>query len=253
MKKLHFFSVIVFTVILFFSQVKAASVAELKTNDDRDFKIPLIGQTAPTFTARSTNGIINFPADCGHSWKILFSHPQDFTPVCSTEILELANQQEIFKQLNVKVVVVSTDRLETHVDWKKALETIKVANKDQVVIKFPLVEDVNIEIAKQYGMIHPETNSTYSVRGVFIIDPENVIQAIYFYPMSIGRNIDELIRTVTALQESQKNKVLTPVNWKVGDDVLVKVPPQDDKGTAITTEGYYSPSWFICYKKTPVK
>jgi peroxiredoxin (alkyl hydroperoxide reductase subunit C) len=254
MKNMHFFSVIVFTVTLLFSQINVASAAKFKTNEDRDFKIPLIGQTAPSFTAESTNGTIEFPSDYGRSWKILFSHPQDFTPVCSTEILELANQQDIFDILNVKVVVVSTDRLETHVDWKKALEMIKVENRGQTKIKFPLVEDVNISIAKLYGMIHPETNSTYSVRGVFIIDPDNVIQAISFYPMNVGRNINELIRTVAALQKSAKEKVLTPVNWKIGDDVLVKVPPRtDENNPGVSPEGYYSPSWFICYKKATDK
>lgn len=252
MKNLQFFSVIVFTVTLLFLQVNVASAADLKTNENRDFKIPLIGEKAPSFIAESTNGTIDFPFDYGRSWKILFSHPQDFTPVCSTEIMELANQQDTFDKLNVKVVVVSTDRLETHVDWKKALEMIKIKDKEQTKIKFPLVDDANIAIAKEYGMIHPETNSTYSVRGVFIIDPNNVIQAIYFYPMNVGRNINELIRMVTALQKSAKDKVLMPVNWKSGDDVLVKVPPKkDDNNQTLLADDYYSPSWFICYKKAP--
>jgi peroxiredoxin (alkyl hydroperoxide reductase subunit C) len=248
MKSFLFFLVSVF--VLLFSQVNVAPAAELNTKEDRNFRIPLIGQTAPSFIAESTNGTINFPTDYGRKWKVLFSHPQDFTPVCSTEILELAKLQDLLTQMNVKVVVVSTDRLETHYDWKKALEMIKVGDKDHLKIKFPLVDDSNITVSKKYGMIHAESNSTISVRGVFIIDPYDVIQAIYFYPMNVGRNMDELVRTISALQETAKNKVLTPANWKTGNDVLVKIPPKADEGDAtVVPEGYYSPAWFLWYKK----
>lgn len=248
MKNFLFFAVSIF--VLLFSQVNVVQATKLTTGEDRNFRIPLIGQTAPSFTAESTNGTIIFPTDYGRKWKVLFSHPQDFTPVCSTEILELAKLQDLLTQMNVKIVVVSTDRLETHYDWKKALEMIKVGDKDHLKIKFPLVDDSNISISKKYGMIHAESNSTISVRGVFIIDPNDVIQAIYFYPMNVGRNMDELVRTISALQESAKDKVLTPANWKVGNDVLVKIPPKADEGDAtLVPEGYYSPAWFIWYKK----
>ncbi|MFT3752463.1 MAG: redoxin domain-containing protein [Paludibacter sp.] len=248
MKSLLIFSISIF--VLLFSQIHVAQAADLNAKEDRNFRIPLIGQTAPSFTAESTNGTVNFPTDYGRKWKVLFSHPQDFTPVCSTEILELAKLQDVLAQLNVKIVVVSTDRLETHYDWKKALEMIKIGDKDHLKIKFPLVDDSNISISKKYGMIHAESNSTRSVRGVFIIDPDDVIEAIYFYPMNVGRNLDELVRTISALQESAKDKVLTPANWKVGSDVLVKVPPKADEGDAtLVPEGYYSPAWFIWYKK----
>lgn len=248
MKSLLIFSISIF--VLLFSQIHVAQAADLNAKEDRNFRIPLIGQTAPSFTAESTNGTVNFPTDYGRKWKVLFSHPQDFTPVCSTEILELAKLQDVLAQLNVKIVVVSTDRLETHYDWKKALEMIKIGDKDHLKIKFPLVDDSNISISKKYGMIHAESNSTRSVRGVFIIDPDDVIEAIYFYPMNVGRNLDELVRTISALQESAKDKVLTPANWKVGSDVLVKIPPKADEGDAtLVPEGYYSPAWFIWYKK----
>jgi peroxiredoxin 2/4 len=249
MKSFLFFPVSVFTFILLFTQVNAASAADLNTTENRDFRIPLIGQVAPSFIAESTNGTVNFPSDYGRKWKILFSHPQDFTPVCSTEILELAKQQDVLARLNVKIVVVSTDRLDTHYDWKKALEMIKVGDNDHLKISFPLVDDSNISISKEYGMIHAENNSTKSVRGVFIIDPDNIIQAVYFYPMNVGRNVDEIIRTVTALQESAKDMVLTPANWKPGNDVLVKVPPKaDENNPDAVPEGYHSPAWFIWYK-----
>jgi len=219
--------------------------------EDRNFRIPLIGEKAPAFIANSTNGVISFPEDYGQHWKILFSHPKDFTPVCSTEILELAHLQDQFDKLGVKLLVVSTDRLETHVQWKKALESLKLDNRDLVKIKFPLIDDENIKVSKLYGMIHPETNSTRSVRGVFIIDPNNVIQAIYFYPMNVGRSTDELIRMVNALEISANQKVLTPANWNTGKDVLVRTPPKAAEGGNSTgLAGYYNPAWYLWFKKS---
>jgi peroxiredoxin (alkyl hydroperoxide reductase subunit C) len=251
MKKLLFIGVYVLSVTQLWSQDATKKLDAINSNEDRNFRIPLIGEKAPSFTAESTNGTINFPDDFGHNWKILFSHPKDFTPVCSTEIMELAHLQPQFEKMGVKLVIVSTDRLETHVQWKKALEALKLDERDLVKIKFPLVEDENIAVAKLYGMIHPETNSTRSVRGVFIIDPENVIQAIYFYPMNVGRNMNELVRMVTALQISAKDKVLTPANWTEGKDVLVKTPPKIDSNNSSTeTAGYHSPAWFLWYKKS---
>jgi len=251
MKKLLLILFVAASCVTLWSQKIDKSSKAASANEDRNFRIPLIGEKAPSFTAESTNGTINFPEDFGHKWKILFSHPKDFTPVCSTEILELAHLQDQFNQMGVKLVVVSTDRLETHVQWKKALEMVKLDNRDLVKIKFPLIDDENIAVAKMYGMIHPETNSTRSVRGVFIIDPDNIIQAIYFYPMNIGRSTDELLRMVAALQLSSKDKVLTPVNWKEGKDVLVKTPPKTvGNSQASEMAGYYNPAWFLWYKKS---
>ena len=211
---------------------------------------------APSFTAETTTGTLNFPDDYGKKWKILFSHPQDFTPVCSTEILELAHLQGKLDKLGVKIAIISTDPVETHLQWKKSLESLNINNQGTVKINFPLIGDDDVKIAKLYGMIHPETNSTKSVRGVFIIDPNNVVQAIYFYPMNVGRNTDEIIRTVTALQTSAKQSttashVLTPVNWNPGKDLLVSIPPkaQSSKTSSEVPEGYYSPVWYMWYKK----
>jgi peroxiredoxin (alkyl hydroperoxide reductase subunit C) len=218
--------------------------------EDRNFRIPLIGESAPSFTAESTNGTINFPNDFGRKWKILFSHPQDFTPVCSTEILQLASMQEEFDKLGIKLLVLSTDNLETHVQWKKSMETLEFENKGSVKIKFPIADDENHSISKLYGMIHPASNTTQAVRGVFIIDPDNIIQAIYFYPHNVGRNTDELIRMVTALKTTASGKVLTPVNWKAGNDLLVPIPPKtDETGKTLVPDGYYSPIWYLWFKK----
>lgn len=249
MKKLFLLVAIAFS----FSQLWSQDVAKsTKPNEDRNFRIPLIGEKAPSFTAESTNGTINFPEDFGRSWKVLLSHPRDFTPVCSTEILELASLQDKFAKLGVKLLIVSTDRLETHIQWKKALEMVKLNNREPTKINFPLVDDEHIIISKEYGMIHPETNSTQSVRGVFIIDPNNVIQAVYFYPMNVGRSTDELLRMISALQTSSKDKVLMPVNWKEGEDVLVKTPPKtiDTDNPNGEMAGYYNPAWFLWYKKS---
>jgi len=234
-------------IVLAFSltQIFAQTPNQSDPKTDRNFKIPLIGQQAPSFTAETTNGELNFPDDYGRKWKLLFSHPQDFTPVCSTELLELAHLQGEFDKLGVKLAVVSTDPVSSHLQWKKSLESLDIDNKGTVKINFPLIGDDQIQVAKLYGMIHPETNSTKSVRGVFVIDPDNVIQAIYFYPMNVGRNMDEIIRTVTALQtahelSTQNSKVLTPANWTPGKDLLVTIPPkaQSSKTSADVPAGY---------------
>ena len=251
MKKLLLLVVLAFSASQIWSQMSVSSNTDKKVvEEDRNFRIPLIGETAPSFTAESTNGVINFPTDFGHKWKLLFSHPQDFTPVCSTEIMELAYLQDAFDKLNVKVVVVSADPLDTHIQWKKAMESLNLGNRGLAKIKFPLVDDENVTISKEYGMIHPATNSTRSVRGVFVIDPDNVIQAIYFYPMNIGRNTKELLRVISALQIADRDKVLTPVNWEPGNDVLVhNLPKKDDKNEVAIAKDYYSPVWFLLYKK----
>jgi peroxiredoxin 2/4 len=254
MKKTLFFIAVAFSVTQLWSQDASMSSGKSKTYEDRNFRIPLIGESAPSFTAESTDGTIKFPEDYGRYWKLLFSHPQDFTPVCSTEILELARLQDVFEKLGVKVVVVSTDALETHVQWKKSLETLDLNNKGRVKIKFPLVDDNDKSVAKEYGMIHAATNSTEAVRGVFIIDPDDVIKAIYFYPRSVGRNTDELIRTIIALQTTYSEKVMTPVNWKAGNDLLIPIPPKTNAhSNTPVPEGYYSPIWYLWFKKTNQK
>ncbi len=249
MKKIFLIVVIALSVTQLWSQ-SSAKTSSKDVMEDRNFRIPLIGETAPSFTASSTDGVINFPGDYGRKWKILFSHPQDFTPVCSSELLELANLQSEFDKLGVKIVVVSADPLDMHEQWKKALEGISYKDRGPEKIKFPIVDDENLDISKKYGMIHPATNSTKAVRGVFIIDPDNIVDAIYFYPMNVGRNTDELIRMVTALQVTSNKtaKVMTPANWNAGNDLLIAVPPSTDNSSA-APEGYYNLSWFMWYKK----
>jgi len=251
MKRTLLFVVIVFSATMLWAQ-KASVSSDQAIKEDRNFRIPLIGETAPSFTAQTTTGVLNFPEDYGKKWKILFSHPQDFTPVCTSEILELANLQSEFDKLGVKVVVISADPLSTHVQWVKAMEGLAYKDRENVKIKFPIVDDENLAVSKKYGMIHSATNSTKAVRGVFIIDPDNTVDAIYFYPMNVGRSTDELLRMVSALQTTANSstKVMTPANWKAGNDLLLAVPPKSDANNpGLTPDGYYNVTWFMWFKK----
>jgi peroxiredoxin (alkyl hydroperoxide reductase subunit C) len=209
--------------------------------------IPLIGSDAPSFQAHSTQGMISFPGDYHNKWKILVSHPRDYTPVCSSEILEMAQKQDDFEKLGVKLFVLSTDTLYQHQSWVKTLDTLKYKQRTPVAINFPLIDDNKKSVSKMYGMIHPEISSTRNVRGVFIIDPKDKIRAIFFYPMEIGRNIDEIERTVIALQTSDKENVLTPGNWKPGEDVFLPYP--DKK--AVSDGSAYTIAPFMTAKKRP--
>ncbi len=232
-----------------FNRVTNSGRSQRKT-ESRNFRIPLIGETAPSFTAESTSGTINFPNDYGNYWKIILSHPMDFTPVCSTELIELAKLQEEFEKIGVKLLVVSTDPLDTHKQWKTILENIDYKEYNLQKINFPILDDSNLVIAKLYGMIHQESDNNKDVRGVFIIDPYDKIRAEVFYPQEIGRNMDEILRTVIALQTSDRDKVMTPANWEVGHDVIVPFPLKDNMALMNKESGkYYQYSWFMIFKK----
>ena len=183
-------------------------------------RIPLIGSKAPSFKAPSTNGMIAFPGDFGDSWKILFAHPRDFTPVCSSEILDLAYKQQEFKALNTQIVVMSVDRMVSHQSWKADPEKIDLKGQGKVQINFPLVVDSSYAIAYKYGMIDTQSKSGQSVRGIFFIDPHNVIRAFQFYPSEVGRNTEEILRTLKALQaHDQHDNIVLPVNWQPGGEI----------------------------------
>lgn len=206
-------------------------------------KIPLIGSKAPSFTSQSTNGKITFPESFGSNWKILFSHPQDFTPVCTSELLELAFMQNDFDKLGVKMAVISTDELKIHHLWKAHIEDLDYKNRGQQKIHFPILDDSKAEASKLYGMLHEPVSTNRDIRGVFIIDSRNIIRSVNFYPMEIGRNIDEILRTVAALQTADESKVLTPANWNEGDDVLIPHFPYTSEQLANDPEiknNYYS-------------
>ncbi len=215
-------------------------------------QIPLIGEKAPSFTAKTTNGKITFPDNYGSSWKILFSHPRDFTPVCTSELLELAYMHNDFDRLNVKVAVISTDRLTQHEMWKAHLEELDYKGRGVQKITFPLIDDERAVISKKYGMLHTPVSTTEAVRGVFIIDDKNVVRSINFYPMQVGRNMNEIVRIVEALQTVDQTEVLTPANWSKGDDVLVPYFPHTDAEIAANPElkdDYYMLGNRIWFKK----
>ncbi len=221
-------------------------------------QIPLIGSKAPSIKAQSTDGKITFPDDFGSSWKILFSHPADFTPVCSSELLELANLQPQFNKLGVKVAVISTDNVAVHNMWKAHLEDINYKNHGKIDIHFPLIEDVDGVASRKYGMLHEPTSTNRDIRGVFIIDDKNVVRAINFYPVQVGRNMQEIVRLVQALQTTDRMYVYTPANWEQGDDYLVPYFPYTKAEVAANPEVkdlYYEVSdrmWFMKAKEQQV-
>ena len=215
-------------------------------------KIPTLNQSAPSFTGHSTMGDIRYPEDFYGKWRIIFSHPADFTPVCSSEIWELAQMQDEFEKLDTKIMVISTDGLNSHMQWVQSLEALEYQGRKPVKIKFPLIADVNMTISKLYGMQHPYLNSTLNVRGVFIVGPDNRIQFIAFYPSSVGRNMDEIKRVLIALQLTYNQRYLTPVNWQQGQDCMIAAPKsvqEAEEMKAKNNPDYYNYSWYMWFLK----
>lgn len=222
----------------------------------QNIKIPTIGSKAPSFTANSTNGEFTFPDQFGDSWKILFSHPQDFTPVCSTELLELAFMQSEFISRGIMVAVISTDDLNQHNNWKMHLEALNYKGRGTQKIEFPLFEDQKHIVSKKYGMLHGLESSTKDIRGVFIIDSKNIIRSINFYPMQVGRNMHEIVRIVEALQTADSEHVVTPANWNEGDDVMVPLRPFTKQQLAANPnliDKYYTLDDMLWFKKADEK
>lgn len=182
-----------------------------------------LGDIAPDFTAQSTEGRINFHHWLGDSWGILFSHPADFTPVCTTELGLLAKYKEAFHKRDVKIIALSVDSLESHKGWVKDINSTQ-----NVEVDFPIIADENKKIAELYDMIHPNVNDKLTVRSVFIIDPDKKIKLIITYPASTGRNFDELLRVIDSLQLTTYYKVATPANWNYGEDCVI-LPSVTDK------------------------
>jgi len=222
------------------------------TNEATCVSMPRIGDKAPSFKASTTQGEINFPEQYAGSWVILFSHPADFTPVCTSEFMTFASMQEQFEKANCKLVGLSVDGLYSHIAWLRTIkEKIEYRGMKDVEVRFPLIEDITMEVAKKYGMIQPGESSTKAVRAVFIIDPKGIIRAIIYYPLSLGRNFDELYRALIALQTADAFSVATPADWRPGDDVIV--PTAGSCGVAKermeSQEGMTCHDWFFCTKK----
>ncbi|MBK7874396.1 MAG: peroxiredoxin [Planctomycetes bacterium] len=181
--------------------------------------IPRIGEPAPDFKAPTTHGEITFSDWHKGSWVVLFSHPADFTPVCSTELTEFARKSDEFARMNTKLIGLSIDSIHSHLAWRENLKSIL-----DVEIPYPLIADLSMDVATKYGMLHPGASSTATVRAVFVIDPKRTIRALVYYPMNVGRNVDEVLRLVEALQCADTNACATPVNWRKGEKVIVPPP-----------------------------
>ena len=226
----------------------------METSDQTAIQpMPRIGDKAPAFKAVTTQGEIDFPKQYEGSWVILFSHPADFTPVCTSEFMTFATLEQKFAELNCKLVGLSVDGLYSHIAWLRTIkEKIQYKGMKDVEVKFPLIEDITMEVAKKYGMIQPGEAATKAVRAVFFIDPKGVIRAVIYYPLSIGRNFDELIRVVQALKTADAFSVACPADWRPGDDVIV--PPAGSCGVAKDRmdgkeSGVTCHDWFFCTKK----
>ncbi len=214
--------------------------------------MPLIGDPAPSFTAVTTQGTVNFPEDYKGKWVIFFSHPADFTPVCTTEFMTFASMADEFKELNTELLGLSVDSLYAHIAWLRKIQELEYKGMKNVEVKFPLIEDIKMDISKKFGMIQPSSSNTQAVRAVFVIDPKGIVRTILYYPLSMGRNFDEIKRIIQALQKADKDSVATPADWRPGDDTIV--PTAGSCGTAkermeSQDEDVYCLDWFMCFKK----
>ena len=214
-------------------------------------QMPRIGDKAPEFKAVTTQGDIDFPKQYKGSWVILFSHPADFTPVCTSEFMTFAAREKEFNKLNCKLVGLSVDGLYSHIAWLRTIkEKMEWNGMKDIEVTFPLIEDITMEVSKKYGMIQPGESSTKAVRAVFFIDPKGIIRTIIYYPQSTGRNFDELLRVLKSLQTADAFSVATPADWNPGDDVIV--PTAGSCGVAkerMDDSDIDCKDWFFCTKK----
>jgi len=181
--------------------------------------IPRIGDEAPDFEAVTTIGNIKFSDYNKGSWVVFFSHPADFTPVCTTEMSGFANEKLFFAKHNTKLIGLSVDSIHSHIAWVNAVQ-----EKTGVLFEFPIVADISMSVAKLYGMLQPGESETAAVRAVFIMDPHGKVRLIMYYPLNVGRNMEEIKRSLIALQTSDENKCAMPLNWQTGDKVIVPAP-----------------------------
>lgn len=217
------------------------------------YSMPRIGDKAPEFKAVTTQGEINFPADYKGSWVILFSHPADFTPVCTSEFMTFASMEKQFNDANCKLVGLSVDGLYSHIAWLRTIkDKIEYKGMKNVEVTFPLIEDISMEVAQKYGMMMPGESNTKAVRAVFVIDPNGIVRTIIYYPLSLGRNFDELYRVILALKTADEFSIATPADWRPGDEVIVPTAGScgvakdrmESKDANITCH-----DWFFCTKK----
>jgi len=203
---------------------------------------PRLNEPAPYFKAKTTHGDRTL-ADYKGKWLILFSHPADFTPVCTTEFIGFQKHADTFRSMNCELIGLSIDSLYSHLAW---VQNIK--EKFGVEISFPIIEDIKMDVARAYGMVHPCAADTQAVRATFFIDPNGVLRAMVYYPMSNGRSIDEFMRLLQAMQTSDANKIATPEGWTPGCDVIVPPPKTAEAVAARASEGYNTVDWYYSTK-----
>ena len=224
----------------------------METTTATPVSLPRIGDKAPAFKAKTTQGDIDFPKQYEGNWVILFSHPADFTPVCTSEFITFAVMEKQFEEANCKLVGLSVDGLYSHIAWLRTIEEkINYKGHKNVEVKFPLIEDISMNVAKLYGMIHPGEETTQAVRAVFFIDPKGIIRTIIYYPLSLGRNFDELYRALIALQTADEFGIATPADWRPGDDVIVSPAAScsSAKNRMDGNEDMVCQDWFFCEQK----
>ncbi|HEV2711413.1 MAG TPA: peroxiredoxin [Edaphobacter sp.] len=214
-------------------------------------RIPRIMEPAPDFEAKSTQGLIRLSDYTSRGkWVLLFSHPADFTPVCSTEFIEFARSYDDFEKINVQLIGVSIDSVFSHIAWVRDLEQL-----GGVQIKFPVIADLDQKVSAAYGLVHEAAAETATVRAVFAIDPKANVRALIYYPMQLGRNIDELFRVFQALQTADANGVSCPANWRPGQPVIVAAPATVEdaaKRTSGSGSGLDVQSWYLSKKDLPL-
>jgi peroxiredoxin (alkyl hydroperoxide reductase subunit C) len=204
---------------------------------------PQLNKPAPDFIAKTTDGIKSL-SDYKGKWLVLFSHPADFTPVCTTEFMAFAKRAEQFRALNCELLGLSIDSVHSHIAWMR-----NIKENFGIEIPFPIIADLSMEVAKSYGMVQPGASDTSAVRATFLIDPEGVMRAMVYYPMSNGRSVDEFLRLLEALQTSDTNKVATPENWKKGEPVIVPPPATASDADKRANEGYEYTDWYFSTKQ----
>lgn len=204
--------------------------------------LPRINEPAPNFEAKSTQGPLKL-TDFKGKWVVLFSHPADFTPVCTTEFVEFARHSEDFKKRNAQLIGLSVDSVPAHIAWIRSIEQ----NFD-VKIDFPVIADLDTRVAQKYGLIHPSASETSTVRAVFVIDDKGVVRALIYYPMTLGRSIDEVLRVVEALQTADGNACSTPANWRPGDKVIVPPPQTVADAESRLKSDYDVTDWYLAKK-----
>ena len=215
--------------------------------DKNEQQMPRLGEPVPAFEAMTTQGKVSFPADYKGKWVILFSHPADFTPICTSEVLTFGARTAEFKALNCELIGLSVDSRNSHIAWLRTIrEKIEYKGMKDIKVEFPIIDDVSMKVANLYGMIQPGESQTAAVRAVFFVDPKGVLRAMIYYPLALGRNFDEIKRVLVGLQAIDAFGVAMPADWRPGDEVIVPMKGEDMNDQP---EGVKCYDWFFCRRR----